>query len=270
MKVGTDCPLCKSDFKMAARSDANYRENIEENRGSGPNHSQHAVLAQFAAAAPPYSRDLFDSDGHEPPAMPLSPLSSRPIRYAANRVIGRDLADSNLASSSGDAFPASPPRNRRSSRRSSAADIYDAPAQDSAPIRDLARVVARRSSAADIHDAAADVHALIPEVAPDVAVRPNRIRLPGLQARLSGGDASSPPVVANDVNGTARASSATSALSGGVRGLAPSRGAQGIQEESPRANLQAPSAAYNTGPLDQLRPRRDDSNPRARNRMDQA
>ncbi len=282
LKVGTDCPLCKADFKMAARPQAGYREDLEENFEGRNIDSHDAAMIHHAASAPPHSRNVFDYDGYEePPALPSSSSSSRPLRYATGHAIGHDSADLDLASSRGDAVPAPPPRSRRGSRRSSAADIYDAPAEEMGPIRELApirelgRVAARRSSAADIYDAPAEADAPIRELGRLVAVRPSRVRVPGLQARSSGGAALSPPAVAADMNGAVSAPSAASALLiGGVRGVVPSRGGRGTQQESPRDEQiiqQASSAAYNTSPLDQIRPsRRENSVPRAQNRTDQA
>lgn len=249
-KVGTDCPLCKADFKNAALPQADYREDMEENIDDGPiDLPSHDVFQH-----PPHQRrNVSDSDDDdeppddddEPPALPHPSSSVRPS-YSSGHAIGYESADIDLA----DAIPAPPPRSRRGSRRASAADIQDAPSDGNVNIRQLGRVV---------------------------AAQPSRVRLPALQARSVGGAALSQPVASSDVIGASGASAATSSpLSEGVSRQS-NRGARVIQQmprviqQMPRVIQQMPSAAYNTGPLDQIRPQgRESSVPRARNRMDQA
>jgi hypothetical protein len=260
-KVGTDCPLCKADFKNAAPPQADYREDMDENIDDGPFHlPRHDVFQD--GASPHQRRNVLDSDDHdeppaysddddEPPALPHPSSSVRPS-YSSGHAIGYESADIDLASSRGDAIPAPPPRSRRGSRRAPAADIQDAPSDGNVNIHELGRVV---------------------------AAQPSRVRLPALQARSVGGAALSQArsvggaalsqhVASSDVIGASGASAAISSPVGVSRQS--NRGPRVIQQ-MPRVIQQMPSAAYNTGPLDQIRPQgRESSVPRARNRMDQA
>ena len=263
-KVGTDCPLCKADFKNAALPQADYREDMEENIDDGPidlpshdvfqhpPHQRRNVSDSDDDDEPPDDDDEPSDDDDEPPALPHPSSSVRPS-YSSGRAIGYESADIDLA----DAVPAPPPRSRRGSRRAPAADIQDAPSDGNVNIRQLGRVV---------------------------AAQPSRVRLPALQARPVGGAALSRPVASSDVIGASGASAATSSpLSVGVSRQS-NRGASVIQQmprviqqmprviqPMPRVIQQMPSASYNTGPLDQIRPQgRESSVPRARNRMDQA
>jgi len=196
--VGTDCPLCKADFKIVARPQVAFRQSMQP--AAPPAQANNVAMVHPAAAVP--QRGFEDDHDDEPPQFPPSSPSRR-MRYA-------------VANAMTEVPPSPPSGHRRHSRRSSSAAVDAVPATD-IPNHQLDGI----SQGAAVH---------------------NRVRLPALQARHGGGEAVSP-----------RPSNP---------GLQASPGVQ--------ADVPDSSASYNTGALDQIRPRARGRSAVRGDRVDQA
>jgi hypothetical protein len=121
--VGTDCPLCKADFQVAAQPRVGFGRSIQH-------HLRHPVPSQNFSSVQPGARpfhirsdlesdnDVFDVGlSVSPSAVPSRPRNG--MIYAVGGVIGNQEAASGLPSSHSDSAPP-PPRHRRHIRRPSA------------------------------------------------------------------------------------------------------------------------------------------------------
>ena len=142
--MGTDCPLCKTDFKRVAQPAAVFREAMQAMRDD--DHIQPQNFAARGAPRPRHRRgrgnierddDDVELDEDGPPELPPPLRADRPrtsMRYAVGNVIGNEAAHVGEVPPSPPAFP--PPRSRRNPRRPPSVSD-DAPAASEVPIHQL-------------------------------------------------------------------------------------------------------------------------------------